>query len=170
VKKILLSLMILLLMFGCSSKKDNPNDDKQENTDKTVDDSALGFGSTIEIDGMEITFGAEAEWFYQDNSISSLYEQYMIKISVHLVNISDDVNYYNALYNSWYDTTGNQIQMYMSLQDDDINSMGSMLSGAESDYYLYIPYLGDGKYTLIVNDFETKVTLEFDIIIPEEHK
>lgn len=155
-KKIISLIAVLLLFVGCSTNSKTPGSDTPPGTTQTSEDTVLGLGDTYICSDFETTLGNDIEWYDKDGTT-------FFKIPVHIKNIGDDQNYYNTLYNSWYDPTGNQIQMYLTLLDDDLQGMGGMLKDAEADYYLYVPYLGDGTYTLITDDFTNNYKFVIEI-------
>ena len=120
-----------------------------------------GYGSTISVSGMDLTFGDTVEWYTEDYSGDEFF-----KVPAHMINNGEDGNNLNIFYINWYDPTGNGIDSHFTLQDDDLSSGSGMLSGAETDGYLYVSYLGDGTYTLITNDFDNEFKLEFEVVKP----
>lgn len=164
-KKLIIMALFAALLAGCSSPaKQNqatpkPTDGIQEATNSK--------DGSFTLRDMETTVSKDVAYYLMEDEISSLYGKYLIKFPVHFKNLGKSENYYNTLSNKWYDPSGNQIQMYMTLEEDDVDKMGAMLKEAESDYYFYVPYISDGKYTLTVNNPE-KTTLEFDIKLPSD--
>lgn len=153
-KKLISLVAVLMLFAGCSSSPKTPVDvpEPTQSTEETI----LGLGDSYICSEFEATLGNAIEWYDTD-------ERTYFKVPVHIKNIGADQNYYNSLYNAWYDPSGNQIQMYLTLMDDDLQGMGGMLKEAEADYYLYVPYSEDGTYTLITNDFTNKYKFEIEI-------
>ena len=155
-KKFIALSAALLLFVGCGPNSKAPQQINNPEPTQATEDSVLGLGDSYICSEFEATLGVAIEWYDTD-------ERTYFKVPIHIKNIGADQNYYNSLYNTWYDPTGNQIQMYSTLIDDDLQGMGGMLKDDEADYYLYVPYSEDGTYTLITNDFTNKYKFEIEV-------
>ena len=165
-KKILLSFMILLLMFGCSSPK---NDDKKE--EEVIKDPVITYGVTFEFDGFQFTFLEDIAWTTIDNKYSDYNGKIVALIPVKVSNQSGDTGSVNMFYWNVYDAAGLEADELSSsfLMDGPKTLMfdSEMRDGAETVLYVCVLYTGDGDYYIEFKNFEEKVEVKLPITYTE---
>lgn len=169
-KIILLIVLVMILCFsGCSSENDG-NTEKSSETPSSEKETAKepGFGDTITFDGLEITFSSEYNFTSLDNEYSELDGSDVIRIPVHVKNVSDDVAGINMFYIKTYGSKGialDDISFYFTEDNDMLYDAGtdSLRSGAEIDVICHVLFDGDGDYYISFDNISSKIEIKLAI-------
>ena len=189
-KKLLLALLAVLLLTGCSSAPAEKTDEelmaegwvKQEptdvpvssNNDTNVDadqkatpipntDDKLSFGSTVYLGGFELTISDEVSFVTIENQFSEKDGADVIKIKASVKNVSGETGNINYYYINAFGPDGIELDMPSTYFDEAIGHDGELRDGAEKDCYIYIIYNGDGEYILEFDDRDTDYEVYLDI-------
>jgi hypothetical protein len=133
----LLSLLILLLMFGCSSPK---NENKKE--DEVIKNPVITYGVTFEFDGFELTFQEDIAWSIVDNKYSDYDGEIVAFIPVKVSYKSGDTS---SIKYSIYDAAGLEAEeMSTTFMFDGVKTLmfdSEMRDGAETALYVCVLYV-----------------------------
>ena len=159
-----------MIFIGCSTDKDEGSD-KDSSETKPVENEVIAepsYNDTITFDGLEITFKNDYDFTTLDNEYSKLDGSDVIRIPVHVKNISDNVAGINMFYVTMYGSNGTKIEdlsFYFMDDNDMMNDAGtdSLRSGAEIDVICHILYDGDGDYYISFDNFSSEIEVKFPI-------
>ena len=160
-KKYVLVLTILLLigLFGCSQDNDIPNNDVSDNNNV----SEYTFGDTFEFDGFEITFMDNYDFSHIDNEYSDNNGDEIVIIPVKIKNVSDATKDFNTIYIDIFGLDGVEIDHVGFYVDDSLQNSGDLRSGAEAVFNMPILYSGNGDYYLQFDNGYEKLEVKLPI-------
>lgn len=120
-----------------------------------------GLGDTFEFEDFRITIGDAYTFATIDKEYSEYYNQPCIKLPITVLNQDDETS---GLYlYQVYGSKGTNVDYFDYYFEDGLSGAGQLRSGASYSKYMYIQYDGDGKYAIEFNDYDDKVTVEFDV-------
>ena len=146
---IVLAIFALIMIFGGSS-----NNNKTNTKSKTY-----GLGDTITFDGLELTFDSTYSFDVVASTIVTDYNGDYIKLGVNIKNVSNEKNSLSVLDYQFFGSQGTQLTGVAGYFDDSIEHLGDLKSGASKKLYFYIPYDGNGSYSIDFNN----LSVEFNV-------
>ena len=147
-----------------NNNQESTNNYTNEETNNNVSSSGnYKLGDTLVFGGLELTFDTTYTFTKVDNRYSEKNGQSVIKLGVTVKNVSSEKNHLNMFYYDLFGSQGIELDSISSYFDDDIDSAGDLKPGASYKAYFYILYDGDGKYSIDFDNFNDKVSIEFDI-------
>lgn len=171
-KKVLLVMMMsLLVLAGCSSDKpeteDKTKDEEVVEKEKTEESSEPTLGDTIEFDDLEIVLGDSFELVTLENEFSDKNGTEVIKVPITVTNKKDDTHGLNMFYVSAYGSQGTKLDDISTYyMEEDVTwtaGSSSLRSGASIETYIHFIYDGDGDYYLTFEDFSDKVEYKIPV-------
>lgn len=145
---IVLAIFALIMIFGESSNN------KTNTKSKTY-----GLGDTITFDGLELTFDSSYSFDVVASTIVTDYNGDYIKLGVNIKNVSNEKNSLSVLDYQFFGSQGTQLTGVAGYFDDSIEHLGDLKSGASKKLYFYIPYDGNGSYSIDFNN----LSVEFNV-------
>lgn len=145
---IVLLIVALTVIFG--GNKNNVTNTKSK---------TYGLGDTITFNGLELTFDANYSFDVVASTIVTDYNGDYIKLGVNVKNISNDKNSLSAFDYQFFGSQGTQLTGVAGYFNDSIEHLGDLKSGASKKLYFYIPYDGNGNYSI---DFKNS-SIEFNV-------
>ena len=145
INKILMTLLVILTLnfvTGCGSVT--------ENNSKTK----FSTGETFTFSGLELTIGKDISFTQVKSEWSDRKGEDIVKIPVHVKNISEESNSLNMFYYKAFGSQGTEVDNLassLSIWDDvkdTIDDAGDLRPGAEYDKYFYFKYDGNGTYVI----------------------
>lgn len=130
----------------------------KSNTTNTLN-KTYGLGDTITSNGLELTFDSTYSFDVVASKIVTDYNGDYIKLGVNIKNISNEKNSLNILSYQFFGSQGTQLTGVAGYFDDSIEHLGDLKPGASKKLYFYIPYDGNGNYSI---DFKN-LSVEFNI-------
>lgn len=131
------------------------------------DNSVIGLGEDIEVNGYTIKFGPEYYLSKVVNEFSDEYGQTAVKLLFTETNNSTKSGNFNHYSLSVYGPSGHSIKTSLgALFDDSSIKAGKILPGVTQKSYFYFLYAGSGEYTIEIDDWEepdSAVTIKFNI-------
>ena len=149
---IVVAVLLVLIFFF----KNSTNNNTTQGTSK----STYTLGDTITFDGLELTFDSNYSFDIVASTIVTDYNGDYIKLGVNIKNISAEKNSLSVLDYSFFGSKGTQLKGIAGYFDDSIESVGDLKPNASYKAYFYIPYDGNGNYSI---DF-AKTSVEFEVI------
>ena len=167
VKWLILCVLAVCVMFsGCGSVAEPVPQEVQESNVAEVEvkeeaNLSNTFGSTVEFDGLEITFGTEIKWI-------AVGEDEAFGVPLVIKNVGAETNEFNVMFASFFGPNGtelNDVSWNAAIIEvgDSVSSSNKLRPGAESTSCLYVAYEGDGAYYVEFDNFKEKVEVELPI-------
>lgn len=134
--------------------KDDSSEDAEDDTEDTEDtekdseDSGeeLTLGSTFEFDNLEITVGDKIKFVKIKNQFSEHKKDKIIKVPLHITNLSDKAHGLNMFYVKGFGSKGTEVDEVGTYFKDGLFESGDIRPGKSQDLSLYFVYDGDGEY------------------------
>lgn len=130
------------------------------NNGTNTQSKSYSLGDTITFNGLELTFDTNYSFDVVASTIVTDYNGDYIKLGVNVKNISNDKNSLSAFDYQFFGSQGTQLTSIAGYFNDSIEHLGSLKSGASKKLYFYIPYDGNGNYSI---DFKN-LSIEFNVI------
>ena len=179
-KKLLLIGIIIIsivsLILGVSQNTDSNNNNSSNNSDYNYDNvesdykngsteknKKINLDETFVLDEMELTISSNITYDTVDNEFSDYHRATAVKLPITVKNISNETKSLNSFYYSFFGSKGIEINDLGFYFDDSINDGGNLKPTASYTKYFYMPYDGNGKYSIEFNDFKNEYTLDFEI-------
>lgn len=145
---IILVIFALVMLFG--GNKDNVSDTKSK---------TYGLGDTITFNGLELTFDTTYSFDVVESTIVTDYNGDYVKLGVKIKNVSNEKNSLSVFNYQFFGSKGTQLTGIAGYFNDSIEHLGDLKSGASKKLYFYIPYDGNGNYSIDFND----LSVEFNV-------
>lgn len=145
---IILVIFTLVMLFG--GNKDNVSDTKSK---------TYGLGDTITFNGLELTFDTTYSFDVVESTIVTDYNGDYVKLGVKIKNVSNEKNSLSVFNYQFFGSKGTQLTGIAGYFNDSIEHLGDLKSGASKKLYFYIPYDGNGNYSIDFND----LSVEFNV-------
>ena len=155
----LIALLVIIALVIFVSVVAFRGSSNNETNMSSTNSKSYGLGDTITYDGLELTFDSTYSFDIVSSTIVPEYNGDYIKLGVNVKNISNEKNYLNSLSYNFFGSKGTQITKIEGYFDDGIEKVGTLKPNASDKAYFYIPYDGDGIYSI---DFD-KISVEFEI-------
>lgn len=152
-KIVLFGLMLLtvVMLTGCGKTDGEKGGDKK----------TYGFDDVVKFDDLEITIGKDYTIFLDEDDEG---QKDMIKLPITIKNLKDETHGLNMFYMSIFNASGNKTNIVVGFDyEEQLSLSDDLRSGASLNKYLYFRYDKDGKYSIELDNFEEKKTIEFDI-------
>lgn len=156
---IIIVVVVLLVLIFFFKNFTNENNNITQGTSKFT----YTLGDTITFDGLELTFDSNYSFDVVASTIVTDYNGDYIKLGVTIKNVSTEKNSLSAFDYSFYGSKGTQLKGIAGYFDDDVNSMGDLKPSASYKTYFYIPYDGNGNYSIDFGN-PSKISVEFEIL------
>ena len=144
--------------------EDSDDEEDVEETTTVADDLSNAFGKTVVFDDLELTFGKKVKFVKLKNQFSEYNGKKVIQLSCHVKNIGDKKNMLNIFYIKIFGSKGTEIdELGAYFEKKGIFYAGELRPGAETDVAFYFPYDGDGKYSIVFDNWTSEVEVGFDI-------
>jgi len=158
-----LSVVLVILSFGLMAMASSSSDSTKSKDSEATTTTDSGYGQTVTFEGLEMTFGDSIGWDKVDNEFSEHHKKDVVKIPVHVKNVSDDNNSLNFLYVKVFGSKGSETSEVSDYFENGILSSGELRPNAEADYYFYLVYDGDGTYYISLENWTDKTELGFKV-------
>lgn len=145
---VILAIFALIMIFG--GNKNNVSNTKNK---------TYGLGDTITFNGLELTFDKTYSFDVVSSTIVPDYNGDYIKLGVNIKNVSNEKNSLSVFNYQFFGSKGTQLTGVAGYFDDSIEHLGDLKSGASKKLYFYIPYDGNGNYSIDFNN----LSVEFSV-------
>lgn len=152
---IIIVVVVLLVLIFFFKNFTNENNNITQGTSKFT----YTLGDTITFDGLELTFDSTYSFDVVASTIVTDYNGDYIKLGVTIKNVSSEKNSLSVLDYQFFGSQGTQLTGVAGYFDDSIERLGDLKSGASKKLYFYIPYDGNGSYSIDFND----LSVEFNV-------
>ena len=122
-----------------------------------------GCGETFKFEGFDITLGTSVSVTTVNNQFSEYNGKSVLKVPFTMTNNNNETASLNFLYVSYFGSNGVEVDGVDAYFKDSISFMGDIRSGSTGTFYAYIPYDGNGTYSVEFDNWSEKVTVEFDV-------
>lgn len=156
----LASAFILTGCFGSNTNGDkNGGDNKQSKTTFTL-------GETFTFDNLDLTFSPDIVYTRLNNYGDQYHKHEMFIMPVTITNKGSKPNMLSFLSYECYCPNGSEAKNLSAYYYDDPTSVdwgGNIQSGVTATRNLYFLYGGDGSYSLVLDNYSTKLTVNFNV-------
>lgn len=148
---------------------ENDSEEKEESNSDIIDeileenDDIYTLDETFKFDDLEITLGSNITFTKINNKYSDNYNKPVIRMPVTVKNIKSETHGLNMFDYEFYGANGTKVDNASSYFDDCVDYAGDLRSGASYTKYFYFIYDGDGSYAIEFDDWDNKITVEFNI-------
>ncbi|MCL2827582.1 MAG: DUF4352 domain-containing protein [Oscillospiraceae bacterium] len=157
-KKLMVLLLVLFLVLSLVACGGNGGGGR------TSGRTEFTLGETFEFDGLEITFSEVISFARVQDRISDHHRAYAFYIPTTVVNVGEASNRLSEWIFTIFSPDGRSVNpLNWEFEDTSILNQGDILPGAEKSGNLYILYVEDGEYVIEFSDFETTLTVRFEM-------
>lgn len=167
-KKFLNALLVGLLIIGitgCGNERNyNATQNNNGSSNSTINtNKKYKLGDTFIFDGLELTFDTTYSFVTLENSYSDKNGMSVIKLGVNAKNVSSEKNHLSMFRYDLFGSQGQELRGLSSYFDEAIDDGSELKPGASYKKYFYIPYDGDGQYSIDFDNDSQEISVEFDI-------
>lgn len=161
------ALSVCLALVGCGSGKKTASVSASAAASSAPAQSeasaAASLGSTVEFDGLTITFGDAYGTATLDNQFAEHAGATVIAMPVAVTNNNASTHGLNMFAIKEFGPSGTQLDSVIAYFDDDVRMMGEMRPGATMNGNLYFLYDGNGDYYLDFGFYKTEAEVKVPI-------
>lgn len=167
-RKLLICFVAILICFnltGCESSNSNNSDSKIPNNEEKVDskNNQYSLDKAFKFDNLEVTISSNYEFTTIDNEYSEYNGATVIKVPVTVKNLKDETHSLNTFYVNWFGSAGTEVETFEFYFDDSVDLAGNLRTGASYTKYFYFLYDGNGVYTIELDNWTDKISIDMDI-------
>ena len=164
----IVGLLVFVGLIGVATQEGY--NDINENWENIIEDSYNDENSNqyqldvpFTFDDLEITIGSEYSFSTVDNMYSEYNGQSVVRIPITVKNLSSETHSLNMFYITYYGSQGSQLDGVNYYFDDAIESAGDLRTDASYTKYCYLLYDGDGTYTIELDDWYDKISIDIEV-------
>lgn len=160
-----ISILPNITIVDDDTSKDNQtiNDSTNEDSNTSKKDNYT-LNETFKFDDLEITIEDNISYTTLSNIFSDYNGKTVVKIPVTVKNVKDEAHSLNMFYYKIYGSQGIELKSISTyFSNDSIDYAGELRPGASYTKYFYLLYDGNGTYTIELDNWSKKITVEFDV-------
>ena len=162
----------VLLLSGCGGGVDNGSSSGSSGSGGSSSGGSSApakkgnptLGDTIKFDDLEIVFDSTYSFVTVDNEWSDYYQKDVVRVGIKVTNLSEEKHSLNPFSWELFGSQGVRLDSAGSSFDDDAMwGSDDMKTSASKQLAFYIPYDGDGTYSIDFGYFSTDISVEFEV-------
>ena len=166
-KKVLVCIVAILVCFSLTGCEDSNNSDNLKvpnNEEKTNSkNNKYALDKVFQFDDLEINISSSYEFTNIDNEYSEHNGATVVKVPITVKNLKDETHSLNTFYVNWFGSKGTEVETFEFYFDDSVDLAGELRTGASYTKYFYFLYDGDGTYTIELDNWTNKISIDMNI-------